>query len=43
MWFIVYQKRGYVDIIVRAAEQSMQAAVKEVQGLLEYSSKGEVL
>ena len=43
MWFIVYQKRGYVDIIATAAERSMQAAVEEIQVLPEYSSKGEVL
>ena len=39
---LVYQKRGYIEIVGRAAEQSMRAAVEEVQALPEYSTKNEV-
>ena len=39
---VVYHKRGYNEIIERAAEHSMQAAVEEVQALTEYAEKGEV-
>lgn len=38
----MYQKRGYIDIIAGAAEQSMCAAIEEVKALAEYSEKGEV-
>ena len=40
--FPVYNKRGYVDIVSRVAELSMQAAVEEVQALVHYESDGEV-
>ena len=38
----VYHKQGYIDIVARAAEHSMQAAVQEVQAHVEYPEKGEV-
>ena len=40
--FPVYNKRGYVDIVSRVAELSMQAAVEGVQALVHYESDGEV-
>ena len=39
---IVYQGRGYMDLVSRAAEQSMQSAVEEVQARPDYAEKGEV-
>ena len=39
---VVYHKRGYVEIVSRAAEMSMQAAVDEVKALAEYATNGEV-
>ena len=38
----VYHGRGYLEIVSRAAEISMQSAVEEVQSLPEYAEKGEV-
>lgn len=40
---VVYQKRGYIDIVGIAAERSMRAAIDEVKHLPAYSTKGEVL
>lgn len=37
----VYQKLGYIELVGRAAELSMQSCVEEVQALPEYSTKGE--
>ena len=34
--------RGYVDIVSRVAELSMQAALEDVQALAHYESDGEV-
>ena len=42
MCFSVYHGRGYLKIVSRAAEISMQSAVEEVQSLPEYAEKGEV-
>ena len=39
----MYNRHGYVDIVSRLAERSMQGAVEEVQALPEYSTKGEVI
>ena len=39
---LVYQKLGYIELVGRAAELSMQSCVEEVQALPEYSTKGEV-
>lgn len=39
----VYKQCGYVGIVKRAAEQSMQAAVEEVKSLPIYDSSGEVI
>ena len=41
MCFSVYHGRGYLEIVSRAAEISMQSAVEEVQSLPEYAEKGE--
>jgi len=41
-YFIVYNKRGYVDLVSHAAELSMQATTEEVQALPHYESGGEV-
>ena len=38
----VYNCHGYVDIVGRLAEQSMQGAVEEVQTLPDYPTSGEV-
>ena len=38
----MYHKQGYIDIVGRAAERSMQAAVDEVKADAEYPSKGAV-
>ena len=38
----MYQTLGYIELVERAAEQSMRASVEEVQSLPEYSTKGEV-
>ena len=39
---VVYNRRGYMDIVARAAEMSMQNAVDEIKQLPGYSTKGEV-
>ena len=41
--FSVYSRHGYIGIVGRLAEQSMQKAVKEVQTLPDYTTKGEVI
>ena len=44
-WIIhisVYNSLGYIDVVGRAAECSMQAAIEDVQALPEYPTKGEV-
>ena len=38
----VYNHHGYMEIVDSAAQQSMQTAVEEVQGLPDYQSGGEV-
>ena len=38
----VYNRHGYIELVDRLAQHSMQAAVEEVQALPEYSTKGEV-
>lgn len=38
----VYNCRGYMDIVARAAEMSMQNAVDEIKQLAGYYTKGEV-
>ena len=38
----MYNKYGYMDIVSRAAEESMQRAVEEVQSLTHYEVEGEV-
>ena len=40
--FAVYKRLGYADIVSKAAQQSMQAAVEEVQCESNYLSEGEV-
>ena len=40
--FLVYNRRGYVEVVSRLAEHSMQAAVEEVQTLPDYPTNGEV-
>ena len=42
MCFSVNHGRGYLEIVSRAAEISMQSAVEKVQSLPEYAEKGEV-
>ena len=37
------QLHSYIDIVSRAAEQSMKSTVEDVQALSEYSDKGEVI
>lgn len=41
--FSVYNRHGYIGIVDRLAEQSMQKAVEEVQTLPDYTTKGEVI
>ncbi len=41
--FLVYNHCGYIEIVRGLAEESMQKAVDEVQGLEMYSSAGEVI
>ena len=41
--FSVYSRHGYIGIVGRLAEQSMQKAVEEVQTLPDYTAKGEVI
>lgn len=38
----MYHGRGYLEIVNRTAEESMQSAVAEVQALPVYVEKGEV-
>lgn len=38
----MYNRHGYVNIVGRLAEQSMQTAVEEVQTLPDYPENGEV-
>ena len=38
----VYNRHGYISIVSRLAEQSMQTAFKEVQALPDYTTKGEI-
>ena len=38
----VYQSLGYIEVVGRAAEESMQAAVVEVKSLPHYSEKCKV-
>jgi len=42
-FFKVYNQCGYIEIVRGLAEESMQAAVEEVQTLAHYSSDGEVI
>lgn len=37
----VYNRRGYIEVVGQLAQDSMQAAVDEIQGLPEYPTKGE--
>ena len=39
---VVYNKRGYVDLVSLATEHSMRTAIEEVQTLPHYESNGEV-
>ena len=39
----VYSKQGYMDLVEEAAEGSMRAAIGEVESLLHYQEKGEVM
>ena len=39
----VYNKCGYIDLVTEAAEESMQAAIQEVESLPHYQEKGEVI
>ena len=41
--YVVYRKRGYVDIVSDAVEKSMRAAIEEVKSLSNYQEKGEVI
>ena len=41
--FSVYSRHGYIGIVGRLSEQSMQKAVEEVQTLPDYIAKGEVI
>ena len=38
----VYNTSGYLELVSKATEQSMQAAVEEVQRAQDYATKGEV-
>ena len=38
----VYNNKGYIDIVSRLTEQSMMAAIEEVQSMEHYQAKGEV-
>ena len=40
--FIVYYDRGYVDLVHKFAEDTMNRAVSEVKALSGYNVKGEV-
>lgn len=40
--FLVYNKRGYIDVVSKQAEASMVKAIKEVQALPNFASTGEV-
>ena len=40
--FVVYNKRGYVDLVSLATEHSIRAAIEEVQTLPHHESNGEV-
>ena len=40
---VVYNRRGYVELVSEAAEDSMKAAIEEVQALPHYTSNGEVV
>ena len=42
MYFPVYNRHGYIEIVSWLAQHSMQAAVEEVHNLPNYPSKGEV-
>ena len=42
-YFSVYNRHGYIGIVGRLVEQSMQKAVEEVQTLPDYTTKGEVI
>ena len=39
----VYSKQGYMDLVQKAAEGSMSAAIGEVESLSHYQEKGEVM
>ena len=43
-WFhnTVYNRGGYMEIVKRTAQMSMQIAVEEVNGFPDYPTKGEV-
>ena len=38
----MYNASGYIEIVARAAEESMKAAVEEVKSLSHYKESGEV-
>ena len=38
----MYDRHGYIDLVAKAADQSMQDAVEEVRSLPEYLMDGEV-
>ena len=40
--YVVYNDGGYVDLVGRMAEESMNEAVIEVKSLPDYTSAGEV-
>ena len=40
---VVYNKRGYIEIVKELADQCMQAAVDEVKMRDEYTTNGEVI
>ena len=39
----VYNKHGYMDLVSEAAEESMKAAIREVESFPHYQEKGEVM
>ena len=41
-YILVYNRCGYIEVVGQLTQDSMQAAVDEIQGLPEYPNKGEV-
>lgn len=42
MFFSVYEKSGYMDLVAKQADSSMKSAIEEVKALPTYTSIGEV-